>query len=151
MGKSEVDFSQYCFMNRCTNLSVIFYFMVNCKNNTIIKNTISITNNTINIINNTIMNVLKVLTQIWLSKRFCFCNVSATKVDKVVDIALTQISGVQVDGLPKSTFAKDMAIESRGWYSTRLPQGIPGSCTNMTLHSNAGTTKHGRSYTIYGK
>ena len=39
--------------------------------------------------------------------------VSANKVDKVVDIVLTQISGIQVDGLPKSTFAKDMTIESR--------------------------------------
>ena len=49
--------------------------------------------------------------------------VSANKVDKVVDIVLTQISGIKIDGLPKSTFAKDMAIEWRGWHSTRSPQG----------------------------
>ena len=40
--------------------------------------------------------------------------VHANKADKVADIVLTQISGIQVDGLPKSTFAKGMAIESRG-------------------------------------
>ena len=53
-----------------------------------------------------------------------FAGVSANKVQKVVDIVLTQISGIQVDRLPKSTFAKDMAVESRGWHSTRLPQSF---------------------------
>ena len=43
-----------------------------------------------------------------------FAGVSANKVEKVVDIVLTQIAGIQVDQLPKSTFAKDMEIESRG-------------------------------------
>ena len=55
-----------------------------------------------------------------------YAGVSANKVDKVVDIVLTQIAGIQVDRLPKSTFAKDMAIESRGWHSTRLPQSSQG-------------------------
>ena len=51
-----------------------------------------------------------------------FAGVSANKVDKVVDISLTQITEIQVDQLLKSTFAKGMAIESRGWHNTRLPQ-----------------------------
>ena len=77
--------------------------------------------------------------------------VNANKVDKVVDIVLTQISGIQVDGLPKSTFAKDMAIESSVMAQYQIASGLSaGSCTNMTLHSN-GTTKHGHSYTTYGK
>ena len=41
-----------------------------------------------------------------------YAGVSANKADKV-DIALTQIAGIHVDRLPKPTFAKDMAIESR--------------------------------------
>ena len=45
---------------------------------------------------------------------FSFADVSANKVEKVVDIVLTQTAGIQVDQLPKSTFAKDMEIESRG-------------------------------------
>ena len=31
-----------------------------------------------------------------------------------MDIVLTQIAGIQVDQLPKSTFAKDPTVESRG-------------------------------------
>ena len=78
-----------------------------------------------------------------------YASISTNKVDKVVDIVLTQISGIQVDRLPKSTFAKDITIESRGWHSTRLiASELSGNCTNMTLHSD-GTTKHGRSYTIF--
>ena len=42
-----------------------------------------------------------------------FAGVSANKVQKVIGVVLTQIAGIQVDRLPKSTFAKDMAIESR--------------------------------------
>ena len=37
--------------------------------------------------------------------------VSANKMEKVVDIVLTKIAGLQVDRLPKSTYAKDMGIE----------------------------------------
>ena len=37
--------------------------------------------------------------------------VSANKVEKVVNIVLTKIAGVQVDRLPKSTYAKDMGID----------------------------------------
>ena len=55
-----------------------------------------------------------------------YTGVSANKVDKAIDIVLTQIAGIQVGRLPKSTFAKDMAIESRGWHSTRLPQSSQG-------------------------
>ena len=51
-----------------------------------------------------------------------FAGVSAKKVGKVVDIVLTQIAEIQVDRLPKSTFVKNVAIESRGWHNTRLPQ-----------------------------
>ena len=45
-----------------------------------------------------------------------FAGVSANKVDKVVDIVLPQISGIQADLSPKSTFVKDhtMAIQSKG-------------------------------------
>ena len=37
--------------------------------------------------------------------------VSANKMEKVVDIVLTKIAGLQVDRLPKSAYAKDMGIE----------------------------------------
>ena len=78
-----------------------------------------------------------------------FAGVSANKVDKVVDIVLTQIAGIQVDRLPKSTFAKDMAIESRGVAQYQIASELSsGSCNNMTLHSD-GTTKHGCSYTNF--
>ena len=40
--------------------------------------------------------------------------VSANKIEKVVNIVLTKIAGLQVDRLPKSTYAKDMGIEVRG-------------------------------------
>ena len=43
-----------------------------------------------------------------------FADISANKVEKVLDIVLTQTAGIQVDQLPKSTYAKDMEIESRG-------------------------------------
>ena len=36
-----------------------------------------------------------------------FAGVSANNVDKVVDTVLTQIAGIQVDELPKSTFPKE--------------------------------------------
>ena len=78
-----------------------------------------------------------------------FAGVSANKVQKVVDIVLTQISGIQVDRLPKSTFAKDMAVESRRVAQYKIASELSaGSCTNMTLHSD-GTTKHGRSFTTF--
>ena len=66
-----------------------------------------------------------------------------------MDIVLTQIAGIQIDRLPKSTFAKDMAIESRGVAQYQIDSELSaGSCNNMTLHSD-GTTKHGRSYTTF--
>ena len=52
-----------------------------------------------------------------------FADVSANKAEKVVDIVLTQTAGIQVDQLPKSTFAKDMEIVTVPdclWNSTRL-------------------------------
>ena len=39
-----------------------------------------------------------------------YAGISANKVDKVIDISLTQIAGIHVDWLPKSTFAMDMGI-----------------------------------------
>ena len=78
-----------------------------------------------------------------------FSGVSANKVKKVVGVVLTQIARIQVDRLPKSIFAKDMAIESRGVAQYQIASKLSaGSCTNMTLHSD-GTTKHGRSYTTF--
>ena len=77
-----------------------------------------------------------------------YAGVSANKVDKVVDIVLTQIAGTQVDRLPKSTFAMDMAIESREVAQYQIASELSGNCTNMTLNSD-GTTKHGRSYTTF--
>ena len=59
-----------------------------------------------------------------------YAGVSANKIDKVVDIFLTQIVGIQVDRL------------------LRFASELSGNCTNMTLHSE-GTTKHGRSYTTF--
>ena len=78
-----------------------------------------------------------------------FSGLGANKFDKVVDIVLTQITGIQVDRLPKSTFAKDMAIESREVAQYQIASELSsGSCNNMTLHSD-GTTKHSRSYTTF--
>ena len=77
-----------------------------------------------------------------------YAGVSANKVNKVVDIVLTQIAGIQLDGLPNSTFAKDMAIELRGLAQYQIVSELSGSCTNMTLHSD-GATKHGCSYTAF--
>ena len=66
-----------------------------------------------------------------------FAGVNANKVDKVVDIVLTQIAGIQVGRLPKSTFAKDMAIELRGMAQYQIASELSsGSCNNMTLYSD---------------
>ena len=40
-----------------------------------------------------------------------YAGVSANKVDKVVDIILTEIDGIQVGRLSRSTFAKVIAIQ----------------------------------------
>ena len=77
-----------------------------------------------------------------------YAGVSANKVDKVVDTVLAQFARIQVVWLPKSTLAKDLTIKSRGWHSTRMPQ-LSGSCTNITLHSEDGATKHCHFYTIF--
>ena len=76
--------------------------------------------------------------------------VSANKVEKVVNIVLTKIAGVQVDRLPKSTYAKDMGIEVRGMaqYHVASELSAESECQNMTLHSD-GTTKFGHSYTTF--
>ena len=79
--------------------------------------------------------------------------ISANKVEKVVNIVLTKIAGVQVDRLPKSTYAKDMGIEVRGMAQHHVASelSVESECQNMTLHSD-GTTKFGRPYTtIDGK
>ena len=55
-----------------------------------------------------------------------FAGVSANKVDKVVDIVLTQIAMIQVDRLAKSTFAEDMAIESRGVTQYQIASELSG-------------------------
>ena len=78
-----------------------------------------------------------------------YAGVSADKVDKIFDIVLRQISGIQVDLLPKSTFAKDMAIESWGVAQYYNASELSGGCSNMTLHCDDGTTKHGHSYTTF--
>ena len=76
--------------------------------------------------------------------------VNANKVEKVVNIVLTKIAGVQVDRLPKSTYAKDMGIEVRGMaqYHVASELSAESECQNMTLHSD-GTTKFGHSYTTF--
>ena len=74
--------------------------------------------------------------------------VSVNKVDKVADIVLTQIAEIQVVRLPKSTFAKDIAIKSRGVAQYQIASELSRNCTNMTLHSD-GTTKHDRFYTTF--
>ena len=51
-----------------------------------------------------------------------YAGVIVNKANKFVDIVLTQIPGIQVDQLLKSIFAKNMAIITTGWHSTRLPQ-----------------------------
>ena len=65
--------------------------------------------------------------------------VSANKVEKVVNIALTKIAGVQVDRLPKSTYAKDMGIEVRGMaqYHVASELSAESEYQNMTLHRMA--------------
>ena len=42
-----------------------------------------------------------------------------------------------------------MAIESRGLAQYQNASELSGSCTNMTLHSDHRTAKHGRSYTAF--
>ena len=59
-----------------------------------------------------------------ISTFISFAGASANKVDKVVDIVLEQIAGIQVDWLPKSTLAKDMAIESRGVAQYQIASGF---------------------------
>ena len=72
--------------------------------------------------------------------------VSAKKIEKVVNIVLTKMAGLQVDRLPKSTYAKDMGIEVRGMAQCYVASELSAEseCQNMMLHSN-GTTKFGRS------
>ena len=77
-----------------------------------------------------------------------FAGVSANKVQKVIDVVLTQVAKIQVDRLPKSTFAKDMAIESIGVTQYQIASELSAGCINMTLHSD-GTAKRGRSYTTF--
>ena len=78
-----------------------------------------------------------------------YAGVNANKVDKIFDIVLRQISGIQVDLLSKSTFAQDMAIESRGVAHYYNASELSGGCGNMTLHCDDGTTKHGHSHTTF--
>ena len=59
---------------------------------------------------------------LWSLSVLVTMGVSVSNVAKIVDIVLTQIAGIQVDQLPKSAFAKDVAIESWEWRNTRLPQ-----------------------------
>ena len=76
--------------------------------------------------------------------------VSANKIEKVVNIALTKIAGLQADRLPKSTYPKDMGIKVRVMAQYRVASELSAEseCQNMTLHSD-GTTKFGRSYTTF--
>ena len=54
-----------------------------------------------------------------------------------------------IDRWPKSTFAKDIAIKSKGVAQYQIASELlAGSCINMTIHSD-GTTKHDRSYTTF--
>ena len=76
--------------------------------------------------------------------------VSANKIEKVVNIVSTKITGLLVDRLPKSTYAKDMGIEVRGiaQYHVASELSAESECQNMMLHSN-GTTRFERSYTTF--
>ena len=76
--------------------------------------------------------------------------VSANKVEEVVNTVLTKIAGIQVDRLPKSTYAKDMGIEVRSMAQYHVASELSAEfeCQNMTLHSD-GTTKFGHSYTTF--
>ena len=68
--------------------------------------------------------------------------------EKVVNIVLTKTAGVQVDRLPKSTYAKDKGIEVQGMaqYHVASELSAESECQNMTLHSDD-TTKFGHSCT----
>ena len=76
--------------------------------------------------------------------------VSANKNEKVVNIVLTKITRLQVDRLPKSTYAKDIGIEVRGMaqYHVASELSAESECQNMMLHSD-GTTKFGCPYTTF--
>ena len=76
--------------------------------------------------------------------------VSANKIEKVVNIVLTKIAGLQVDRLPKSAYAKYVGIEVRGMaqYHVASVLSAESECQNMVLHSD-GTTKFGCSYTTF--
>ena len=51
---------------------------------------------------------------------------------------------MDLDRFPKSTFAKDMAIESK----YQIASELSGNYNNMTLHSD-GKAKHGHSYKTF--
>ena len=64
--------------------------------------------------------------------------VSANNIEKVVNIVLTKITGLQVDKLPKSTYAKDMGIEERGMTQYHVASELSAEfprCTAMALQS----------------
>ena len=67
-----------------------------------------------------------------------------------MNIVLTKIAGLQVDRLPKSTYAKDMGIEVRGMaqYHVASELSAESEYQNMTLHSDR-PTKFGRSHTTF--
>ena len=75
----------------------------------------------------------------------------ANNVEKIVREVLEKIAGLEVDRLPKATFAKYMYWEARGLAQIQLAQELLSSNEqekvdeNLTLHSD-GTTKYGYFY-----
>ena len=78
----------------------------------------------------------------------CIGGVSANKIEKVVHVVLNKIARLEVDRLPKATFAKYMALEVRGLAQYHIASELSGDCQNITLDSD-GTSKLGRSYTTF--
>ena len=73
---------------------------------------------------------------------------SCQNVEKVIRIVLKELVGVDVERLPKATFAKYMLLEARGLAQIHVASELSGESSQNTLHSD-GTSKHGRGFTTY--
>ena len=74
---------------------------------------------------------------------------SCQNIEKVIKIVLKELVGVDVERLPKSTFAKVMLLEARGLAQIHVASELSSTENSFnTLHSD-GTSKHGRGFTTY--
>ena len=76
--------------------------------------------------------------------------VSTNNVEKVIHKVLTQLGGIEVGKLPKSTFAKYMVVEARALAQIKVAEQLLENwhTESRTLHSDQ-TSKKGRSFATY--